>query len=117
MIVKRVFSFLFGLTLLISAPLAAEPVEGILVDKACSGETKSYDAAKKHSRDCAMMDDCKASGFGVVTKDGKFLKFDAAGDKQALEALGKSSKQDNITVTVDGTVEGDSIKVKSLKLT
>jgi hypothetical protein len=115
--VKRVLSFLFGLTLLISAPLAAASVEGILVDKACSGETKTYDDAKAHSRDCALMDDCKASGFGVVTKDGKFLKFDPAGDKMALDALGKSSKENNITVTVDGMVEGDSIKVTSLKLT
>jgi hypothetical protein len=64
-----------------------------------------------------MMDDCKASGYGLVTKDGKFLKFDAAGDKMALEALGKSSKQNNFTVIVDGMVEGSSIKVTSLKLT
>jgi hypothetical protein len=113
--VKPVLAF-FGLTLVISAPLAAAPIEGILVDKACSAETKSHDAAKGHSRDCALMDDCKSSGFGIVTKDGKFLKFDAAGDKMALEALGKSTKENNFAVTVDGMVEADSIKVKSLKL-
>ncbi len=114
---RRVLSLLFGLTFLVSTPLAAASVEGILVDKACSAETTTYDAAKEHSRDCALMDDCKASGFGVVTTDGKFLKFDAAGDKMAVEALGKSSKENNFTVTVDGTVEGNSIKVTSLKLT
>ena len=37
------------------------------------------DAAKSHTKDCALMPKCKASGYGVVTADGKFLKFDEDG--------------------------------------
>ena len=33
------------------------------------------------------MADCKDSGFGVVTADGKFLKFDSAGDEKAVKLL------------------------------
>jgi len=103
---------------LVSLPLAAENVEGILVDKMCSGKIveKGYGAAKMHTKMCALMDNCKASGFGVVTADGKFLKFDAAGDKQALKALESTDKADNITVKVDGKISGGNLKVKSLSL-
>ena len=104
---------------LVSLPLAAENVEGILVDKACSGKIveKGYGAAKMHTKMCALMDGCKASGFGVVTADGKFLKLDAEGDKQAVKALEATDKNDNITVKVDGEVSGGNLKVKSLSLT
>ena len=104
---------------LVTLPLAAENVEGILVDKMCSAKIveKGYGAAKMHTKMCALMDPCKASGYGVVTADGKFLKFDAEGDKQALKALESTAKDDNITVKVDGTVSGDNLKVKSLSLT
>ena len=39
---------------LVSLPLAAENVEGILADKACSGKIveKGYDAAKMPTRKC-----------------------------------------------------------------
>lgn len=114
--VKRFALMFFALALLSAMPLAAETINGILVDKACAGEL-DYAGAKEHSKDCAMMDDCKKSGFGVVTADGKFLKFDAAGDKQAIEALEATEKTDDITVTVDGTVDGKMIKVTSLKIT
>ena len=104
---------------LVSRPLAAENVEGILVDKMCSGKIveKGYGAAKMHTKMCALMDNCKASGFGVVTADGKFLKFDEKGDKQALKALEATDKSDNITVKVDGKVSGGNLQVKSLTLT
>jgi hypothetical protein len=114
--VKRIALMFSALALLGSLPLAAETVNGILVDQACSPKM-SYDDAKGHSKECAMMDDCKKSGFGVVTADGKFLKFDAAGDKKALEAIEATDKEEGITISVDGTVDGKTIKVTSLKIT
>ena len=110
-------ALLFSAFALVTAlPLAAETINGILVDQACSADM-SYDDAKGHSKECAMMDDCKKSGFGVVTADGKFLKFDAAGDKKALEAIEASDKEEGIMISVDGTVDGKTIKVTSLKIT
>jgi len=60
-----------------------------------------------------MAPDCKNSGFGVVTLDGVFLKFDTEGDKKAVELL---EGTDNIKVRVDGEVDGKKIAVKSLTL-
>ena len=114
------FSTVFALILLVGAlPLAAENVEGYLVDKMCSGKIveKGVGAAKMHTKMCALMDGCKASGFGVVTAEGEFLKFDGAGDKLALKVLEGTDKEDNISVTVDGKVKGGNIAVKGLSLT
>jgi hypothetical protein len=63
------------------------------------------------------MDNCKASGFAVVTPDGKVIKFDAKGNEMAVKALEATSKKDNLTIKVDGKVSGDSIAVTSLNLT
>jgi hypothetical protein len=114
--VKRIALMFSAIALMTALPLAAETVNGVLVDQACSPKM-TYDDAKGHSKECAMMDDCKKSGFGVVTADGKFLKFDAAGDKKALEAIEATDKEEGITVSVDGTVDGKTIKVTSLKIT
>jgi hypothetical protein len=101
------------------APSFAETVEGILMDNMCSGmvQKKGYDAAKGHTKECALMDNCKDSGFAVVTPDGKVLKLDAKGNQMAIKALEGSSKTENLTVKVDGTVSGDAIAVSSLDLT
>ena len=77
---------------------------------------KGVGAAKMHTKDCALMPNCKASGYGVVTADGTFLKFNKSGDKKAVKLLEGTDKKDNIGISVDGKVDGDSIKVKSLKL-
>ncbi len=114
------FSAAFVLILLVGALLlVAENVEGYLVDKMCSGTIveKGVGAAKMHTKMCALMDACKASGFGVVTEEGKFLKFDGKGDGLALKALETTDKEDNISVKVDGKVDGGNIAVESLSLT
>ena len=106
--------------LLVAGLCAAEQksVSGYLMDKACSADAmkKGEKAAKEHGLDCALMDDCAKTGFGVFTSDGKFLAFDAAGNKRALAALKASKKKVDIQVTVTGDVSGDTIKVASLKM-
>lgn len=95
--------------------------KGFLADKMCgSGFTKSGDAkiaatkAKKHTKDCALEDNCKASGYGLII-GGKFHKFNDAGDKLALEYLNKTKRENNLVVQVKGTMDGDVINVASLK--
>lgn len=116
---KSIRFVLPAVLLLSAAALSAETVEGVLMDKMCSAKAakEGFAAAKMHTNECALMPNCAKSGYGVVTEDGSFLKFDAAGDKQAAEALKATNKKDNITVTVDGKVSEDSIAVKSLKIT
>jgi hypothetical protein len=110
---------MFVLALTSAIPSFAETIEGILIDNMCSGEVqkKGFDAAKAHTKECALMDQCKSSGFAVATPDGKVIKLDAKGNQAAAKALEGGSKNDNITVKVDGKVSGDSIAVSSLSLT
>ncbi len=116
---KRVLTLMFVLALLTSLPAFAETFDGILMDNMCSGMVakKGYDAAKMHTKECALMENCVKSGFAVVTPDGKVHKLDDKGNKLALEALKGTDKKDNLTVHVEGKHAGETIAVTSLKLT
>ncbi|HKW57881.1 MAG TPA: hypothetical protein VJN42_11040 [Candidatus Acidoferrum sp.] len=83
-----------------------------IVDVNCSAKAAANPDA--HPRACALK--CEASGFGIVTADKKFIKFDAEGNEKAKEALKASSKQDHLRVDVEGDLEGNTLKVSSLKL-
>ena len=55
-------------------------------------------------------------GFARRTKDKQFLKFDAEGNTKIVEALKASDKKDHLRVDVSGDVQGDTLKVTSIKL-
>ena len=104
-----------ALTALFTAPLlcAAETWNDVsIVDANCS--TKVKDNPDAHTRNCAMQ--CAKSGFGILTADGTYLKFDSHSNQEALAALQNSQAKDHLRATVTGDREGDTIKVKSLKL-
>jgi hypothetical protein len=110
------------------AGFAAEsaPIKGILMDKQCSAKAEErvlptgivggMVVAEAHTRECALMPACQKSGYGVFTWDQKFLSFDAAGNREAAAALKTSKKLVNLEVEVTGDLQGDTIKVHSLKL-
>ena len=83
-----------------------------VVDSNCS--KKVADAPDTHTRECALK--CEASGYGILTADRKFLKFDTAGNKEFVAALKSSTKKDHLRVDVSGDVQGDTLKVSSIKL-
>lgn len=83
-----------------------------IVDANCSAKVKNN--PHTHTRDCALQ--CAKSGFGILTANGTFLKFDSYGDEQALTALKASQSKDHLHATVTGDRDGDTIKVKSLKM-
>jgi hypothetical protein len=83
-----------------------------VVDVNCS--SKVADHADAHTRSCALK--CKDSGFGIVTADKQFLKFDADGNAKILKELEKSKETDHLRVNVKGDVDGDTLKVASVKL-
>jgi hypothetical protein len=92
---------------------AAETWKAVpIVDVACSAKVKGDPDA--HTRDCGLA--CSKSGFGIVTSDGAFLKFDANGNERAVSALKLAQKKDHLRVTVTGKKEGDVIKVTSLRM-
>jgi hypothetical protein len=102
-------------------------VKGVLIDEMCSSKAEvrivsgprlegGMIVAEAHTRECALMPACQKSGYGVFTYDNKFLKFDEAGSRKALAALKASKKEDDLKVEVTGEIQGDTIKVVSLKL-
>ena len=97
----------------LTLPLYAEAWKGLpLMDGHCA--EKMADKPDEHPRSCAIQ--CAKGGYGVITADGKFLKFDEAGNKKVLEALKKSDKKDHLRATVEGTLNGDVITVASLTI-
>ena len=83
-----------------------------LIDTQCVDKAKAD--PDKHTKKCALA--CEDGGYGILTAEGKFLKFDAAGNEKAAKALEATSKTDHLRATVEGTVSGDEIKVASLKI-
>ena len=83
-----------------------------MIDTQCSTKAKANPDA--HTKSCALA--CAKSGFGIVDKDGKYLKFDAKGNQEAKSLLESSTKQDHIRVNVSGKKEGDVIHVESVKM-
>lgn len=103
---------LFGLCV-IPALAAAETYKDVpVVDVNCSARAAAD--PDSHTRACALK--CAASGFGIVTQDKKFVKFDAEGNAKIEEALKASDKKDHLRVDVTGDLQGDTLKVTSVKL-
>jgi len=114
---KKLLTSLSCLGLMAGMATAAD-IHGVLMDKMCSAKAVKggQSVATAHDRECALMPPCQQSGYGVFTEDNKFLVFDSAGNTKALAALKKSKKKDDLKVTVTGDIQGDTIKVASLKL-
>jgi len=90
------------------APLAlADSFSGTVVDVMC----RNKDLAG-HTRECAVT--CAKSGYGLVTADGKFLKFDESGNAKALATLKKLTREKDLKAKVTGSLNGDVLKVDSL---
>jgi hypothetical protein len=118
------FPALFGS---FAALASAAQVQGILIDEMCSSKAEvrivsgprlegGMIVAEAHTRECALMPACQKSGYGIFTYDNKFLKFDEAGSRKALAAIRASKKEDDLKVEVTGEIQGNTIKVASLKL-
>ena len=108
---KKIFALC---ALLAASSLVATAGEwhGYLMDSACAAKMK--DKAASHKTKCAV--GCSKGGYGIVTSDGKFVKFDETGNAKALEALKATSKDQELTAKVTGTMDGDMIKVESVMI-
>ena len=97
----------------LAGALSAETWKDVsLIDSQCVEKSKAN--PDKHTVKCALA--CEDGGYGILSADGKYLKFDEAGNKKALAALGATKKTDHVRATVEGTVSGDEIQVTALTL-
>lgn len=110
---KRAASFLTIMALVLPLSAAAETWKNVaVVDSMCSVKAKA--SPDEHTTKCALA--CAKSGFGILTADGSYLKFDEAGDEKAVAALKNTKKSDHLRATVTGERDGDTIKVQSISL-
>ncbi len=97
----------------------SQKYSGYLIDKMCGTKDAKLDPAKatekamNHTKDCALEDMCSEDGYGILS-NGKFIKFDETGDKLASAYFNKSSKENNFLVDVEGTMNGEILKVASI---
>lgn len=82
---------------------------GTVVDVMCKGKDLA-----NHTTKCAVS--CAKGGYGLVLADGKFMKFDEAGNAKALVALKATSKEKDVKAKVTGNQDGDLIKVEAIQI-
>src|SRR6476620_5307701 len=95
------------LTLTLAAVGSAADFTGTVVDVMCRGKDLAG-----HTRECAVT--CSKSGYGLVTADGKFLKFDESGNARTLAALKKLTREKDLKAKVTGSVAGVILKVEAI---
>jgi hypothetical protein len=104
---------LLAVLVVTAAPLAAETWTNVpVIDTNCLAKVKAD--PDKHPVSCALQ--CAKGGYGLLLTDGTYLKFDAPGNEKTLAALKETKKTNTIRATVEGERDGESIKVKSVKL-
>jgi hypothetical protein len=90
---------------------------GYLIDNACASShatDKTFpDWVKTHGTSCANMEACQKSGYAVYSGD-KLYKLDDSGNDAAMDILKNTKQKKGIQVKVEGTVDGDTIKVSKL---
>src|SRR6266849_9726260 len=90
-------------------------ITGNLIDNACAESAKDLGMrAKNHSTSCAMMDGCEKSGYAVYATDNKLYKLDNKGNDIAAGVLKNTPTKKGLKVSVEGTLDGDTIKVTKL---
>jgi hypothetical protein len=108
------FCLLFSMACLVHG---AE-VQGLVIDRNCGEDIVKHgrQIIVKQRRDCSLRKRYVRDGYGIVTDDQKFYRFDDAGNKKALQLLKNIPDKDNLKVIVSGDIDGDIIKVDRMSL-
>ena len=117
---RKLLPLLAAVALLVmTAALVAQDktvtLDGYMIDNACASSSKTKDMTwiKTHASSCATMEACEKSGYAVYAND-KLYKFDDAGNAGAAELLKTTKSKKGLHIKVEGTVDGDMIKVTKL---
>jgi type 1 fimbria pilin len=118
--IRKIFPLVAILALMAGALIAQDKtvtLTGYLIDNACAvshtTEKPLSTWVKDHPASCATMEDCEKSGYAVYA-DNKLYKFDEAGNASAKELLKVTKSKKGLHIKVEGTVDGDTIKVTKL---
>lgn len=93
-------------------------VQGVVIDRNCADDILKHgrQIISKQRRDCSLRRHYRRDGYGIVTDDQKFYKFNDAGNKKAIQLLKNVPDKDNLKVIVSGDIDGDTIKVDLMSL-
>jgi hypothetical protein len=92
-------------------------VKGYLLDPSCAADLVKHErSAAGHTKGCLQLADCAKNGYGVLTDDRKFIKFDKKGNEQAKKFIAALAQNKDIKVTVSGEVNGDTMTVSKIEL-
>jgi hypothetical protein len=102
-----------------------ETFTGYLADNLCIKSGTAADGAnmktnpEDHTVMCALMEPCVDSGYSVLVKNGSggfdAYKLDTRSNKKAEEFIRDLNREDNILVTVKGSVKNDTLRVSEIK--
>jgi hypothetical protein len=93
--------------------VAAETWKNVpIVDTLCVSRVKAD--PDKHTTQCALQ--CVKGGYGLLTAEGAYLKFDAPGNDKTVAALKATKKADHLRATVIGDRDGENVKVTSISI-
>ncbi len=102
----------------ITASAKAETFTGKLMDVLCRPENVAVGTKKcPHVKSCMLSTRCKESGYGLILKDGIFLKFDPVGNAKTIAALEALPTDDEVNAKVTGVRDGKSIKLDTIEIT
>ncbi len=96
----------------------AAEIQGVVIDRSCADQVVKIGREKtlKERHECSLMHHYVRSGYGILTDDQHFFRFDDAGNKKVLELLRNTPDKDNLKIIVTGDVEGDTIKVSQMSM-
>jgi hypothetical protein len=113
---KSLFAGMLISGLLSGAALAADTQKftGVLIDSKCGAKPAKADnpeqAAAKHPKACVLK--CAKDGDMALITGKDMLKLDADSKAKAVEYLGKA---ESTKVTVEGTKDGDTLKISKIE--
>ena len=108
---------ILAMTLQLEAFTGEEEVitlKGDIIDNMCANASKDKleEFVKTHTKECALMTHCVASGFSIYA-DGKLHKFDEVSNKKIEEFLNKSASK--LQVVVSAKKLGETYSLLSIE--
>jgi uncharacterized protein YdeI (BOF family) len=87
---------------------------GYIVDNVCAPKyAVSPDLVKAHTVACALARSCVKSGYAFYS-DGKLYELDQDGNTKAEALLRNTGSKTGPQVKIEGSLDGDTLKVKSI---
>ncbi|MDD5686883.1 MAG: hypothetical protein PHE88_03505 [Elusimicrobia bacterium] len=89
--------------------------KGIVIDNMCatSNKDKLGDFVKTHTKECALMANCQASGYSLYTADGQLIGFDKESNPKIVKFL--KNKNSKLQVVLKAKKDGDMLHLVSIK--